>query len=296
MELAARRHDVLILSSEAISGIVFYHYRLKLVEHFRQRGYAIHLVLYLRDSPEFLNAAYQQNTRMMREARSFHDYVAFTALGSGGPRPVLRLTGRLDDRLRAAGRLHFRPYDAALREKGIEQDFVDLLNTVCRDEGTATADAPLSVRDVATPRRLNEGCGPLQIEVSRRIAAALLERYPRRLLVQASHGQSHADQVARGIRRAGIREPSYWGFGPELYHRVREALAEENERFAQAVWERSWDAIFPPRPDERLVSNDLVDAGTDEMRALADRLHARIAPSIEAKVARRVARLKPSER
>lgn len=291
-ELARVPHEVLILSSEYLFGPLYFSPLPQVPDFLASRGYRLHGVMYLRDQPEFLNSTYSQMAKTAREARGFGAFLdeRLSKAGDGtGEGRSLRLSRLRDPALGAWGTHDFRPYDAGLRARGIEPDFLGAVEAVARAHGLARGFTAEAAARFERGARLNETCGPVQVDVGRRIARALAGRFPRKAYFPVTIGVEKL--LAAAVARAGLDEPAYAGMAAEDYDRIRAELGPENEDFARATWGRGWAEVFPPRPAESLVPNDLDRVPPGPGHAAADALLARLMPEIEADVAARAARL-----
>lgn len=292
-ELARVPHEVLILSSEYLFGPLYFSPLPQVPEFLASRGYRIHGVMYLRDQPEFLNSTYSQMAKTAREARGFGAFLderLSKAEDGTGEGRSLRLSRLLDPALASWGTHDFRPYDAGLRARGIEPDFLGAVEAAAHAQGLArgfTAEAAAARFERGA--RVNETCGPVQVDVGRRIARALAGRFARKAYFPVTIGVEKL--LAAAVARAGLDEPAYAGMAAEDYGRIRAELGPENEAFARATWGRGWAEVFPPRPAGSFAPNDLDLVPRGPSHAAADALLARIMPEIEADVAARAARL-----
>ncbi|HEU0220771.1 MAG TPA: hypothetical protein VFR34_00980, partial [Paracoccaceae bacterium] len=74
-ELRRTAHDVLLISSEYLYSPLYFNRNQKIQTFFRERGYEIHSVLYIRDQPDFVNSAYAQMVKTLHEPGSFEHFL-----------------------------------------------------------------------------------------------------------------------------------------------------------------------------------------------------------------------------
>ncbi|MEM9050138.1 MAG: hypothetical protein AAGC92_15640 [Pseudomonadota bacterium] len=278
-------HELLLISSEFLFGPLFFHPDPRLPAFFRARGYALHLVLYLRDQPEHLNSAYAQQVKTAREGEGIDAYIARRLTLSPPP------SGNFSDlrHLLAAelpGRQHFRPYNAALRQSGVEADFLALLQRICAAEGVAERLVGSDASRFRPVARVNETCGPVQVAVARAVSRRLSPRFKRLEWLRASVGIEAI--IATSVAAACGREPAYSAMTAARYAHIRAQLARHNDRFARKCWQTSWAEMFPARAPCTLQSNDLDDIQNADQTALAAALVEDLMPKIEAHIDQRI--------
>lgn len=284
-------HEVLLISAEFLFGQLYFVPDTRIRDFLAARGYRLHVVTYLRDQPEQINSAYAQMTRTLRESCGFRAYLAerLRPSASGGGRP-LRLGRITVSGLGPWARHEFRPYDAALRRRGIEPDFLDALAAAMAEAGSGPR-LDAAFRDRLRPvLRNNESCGPLQVDVSRRLAALLRRDLERREWLPAITGSEQI--IGQHLAERPEAGTVYTALTPRRYRRIREVFAAENAVFARAVWGRDWEEVFPARDPAALVSNDPDDTGDPALRAASDAALEALRPEVEAHIAKRLARLR----
>lgn len=283
-EIARRDHEVLLISSEFLHAPLYLLRTPRIRDWMAARGYALHVVVYLRDQPALLNSVYAQQVKTLREHRPF-DAVLNERLSPDAPPGRMF---RMENFLRAAGGWathHFEAYDEAVRRSGVEPHFVALLRRICAGEGVAAGFDAAAAARLAPVGRVNEVCGPVQLAASRILAAEIADRFDRRARARATVGVF--ELIAAEIAAAGLSEPAYCGLTPARLRRIRAALSAGNDRFARAVWGCSWAERFGgdgPAPS----SNDPDDTGAAAVLAQAREIAARARPGVMALIEERL--------
>ncbi|MEA1835106.1 hypothetical protein U8607_23740 [Methylobacterium durans] len=202
-----------------------------LADLFRRHGFAVEVAMVVKPVFEQLNSAYAHRTQLVQETRSFRAY-AGALCGSGR----FAYHALVEPWLRAAdGRVTGIPLRDARSD-------APLLERMFRDLGlsdrTASLISPETLRFVT-----NRSSGPVAVEASRRL---------RRL---RAHRQvpGHPRQIGHVIDEAawarGLDPEPFRGDAPEMRARVDERYGASNERFARAVWGRSWSQVVAPAPE-----------------------------------------------
>lgn len=293
-EIAAEPHDVLLLSAEYLFNALFFRERAAIRDWLGARGYRIETLAWLRDQPDYLNSAYVQQVKKAHEVMDFDAYVE--RRGEADPEEGTFTStwyGRLAlPRHRRWGRHGFRPYGAAVRDRGIEADFMAALAEVLDRHGLAQGLAAAAARDFAPPERANESDGPVMVAAGRRIARLLAGSYRKRRLKFVTAGAY--DILAAVLRELGIREPRYSALTPDRYARIRDRYRETNALFARRIWGRDWEEVFPERDPAALRSNDIDESGDAEGLRAVEEVVSRVMPRIERMVRQAERQLDPA--
>jgi hypothetical protein len=208
------------------------------VRYFQDRGYDVHVIMYLRNQPQALNSQYAERTKAFNLNA---DFVDFTSERLKRYRHILysAYAKTLD---RSGVSYTFRPYTEALRRRGIAWDFLD-----CILEG------PYDKTQFVEPPRANASLGPIAIAAVRTLMQRLEERSLtlnerqrarcKRLFVDDNNGPRWKEQS------------SFNGLDTELIRRIEAKFAEDNEDFARRVWGRSWEEIYLDDSRRSMESN-----------------------------------------
>ncbi|MFD1704516.1 hypothetical protein ACFSCV_16030 [Methylopila henanensis] len=215
-------------------------------QFFARRGVRLHIIGYVRDTPDRINATYTQHAKRLRLTRSFNRWIASASPEQNpnfSPWRVFRHMIEADD-----VDLTLKSFEA-VKGRLVE----DFLETVGRGDVDARGFDDRSYRN-ASP-------GPKAIEAALTIRRRLNERGfdPKALM-----DYSMAFEAALAER--GWNETAFFGPDPALAAQLSARYAEENDRFALAVWGRPWS--------ERVAATDrlrnVFDPKRASLRDLAD--------------------------
>jgi hypothetical protein len=136
--------------------------------------------------------------------------------------------------------------------------------------------------------RVNENCGPVQVEIGRRLARHFMRGTDRRTHYRTT--VAFGDRVATTVARMLPEEPAYSGLTPDRYAMIRERMLARNDAFSRRIWGRDWAEVFPARDPATIASNDLDDTADRAGLDHAARITAALMPECERDFARRLAR------
>ena len=136
------------------------------------------------------------------------------------------------------------------------------------------------------PERSNESDGVIFVAAGRRIAEEIAARFG----TSRKAGIPHANLLHGNVYRIvsstmaemGIRDAKYSALTPERYAALRTTFADSNAAFARAVWNTTWDEVFPPAAPETLRSTDLGDTRDPETLRLLQALMVAVRPKVQA--------------
>lgn len=127
----------------------------------------------------------------------------------------------------------FRPYTAEVRRVGAGREFLRVIG-VPEEELARLGPEP----------RVNESVGPIAVAAACEI---------RRRIEQA--GLQPTDQQRLALKEELFRltqleepEPPFYGIDANLHKQVERRVAKDREKFAQAAWGKSWQAVFGSDP------------------------------------------------
>jgi hypothetical protein len=224
-------------------------------DFFAQHGFAAEAVLAVKPQSEHLNSIYTHRAQMISERRHFGKFAPCFA-GSGRfeydalIRPWMRA---FCGRVRAVA-VRDRRSDAPI--------LVRLLSELKLDDRVG----PL-LRRADLARVANRSPGPLAVEVSRRLRKM---RTHARLSVLPRNMMRFVERLAR---EHGFDGQRFQGVGPDMRARMAADYRKVNERFAQAVWARSWDDIVLPERSRPINEFAACGIGVDAEQAILDILH-----------------------
>jgi hypothetical protein len=238
---------------------------------FRLRNIRLRIVMYVRDSPSYLNSFYTQRAKKLRMPKSFAEW-AEDALGGGGDEhSYWRMVRNLLD---VEGvEVIARPLDG-LPAGGLIPDFAGLVG----HPGLDASDDEMRPFRNATP-------GPRAIDVSSRVARVLEAKgvVPRenRPLIRVFRSELAAQ---------GWRETPFFGPDAALAARITERFRADNETFAERLWGTPWTLQVPAnsKPQNVFDPAQAAEAEAADMDAFVKSFLARhVTPSRWLRLARR---------
>ena len=246
--------DIVLLSSEFFGAMAETRAGMaKFAAFSRNHGLEVDIVVFVRAQHLSLEAAYAQRTKAMRNGLTFgefidaamakphHNYHKYLAAWDGmqGIRlvPVPFTAARLKPDLATVF------FDAT----GLSARVCDLLKTAERFQD-------------------NRRPGPLTVELCRQ-ASFLLSANPNRneLTTDPRKLERMQRYFQKLTDRAGWNETAFIGLDNSLRDRIKDAFAEDNERFAQQYWSEPWQDIFAKDYAMDFLPNDL---GQSEISSL----------------------------
>ncbi|MEJ1158759.1 hypothetical protein [Prosthecomicrobium sp. N25] len=233
------RGDVVVLSSEGLSGIAEAHAPAERIRRLAESEWkvAVDVVAFVRPQHLFLNSSYAQHVKTLVTADRF--------------RPFLRrmINDRRFDVGRVYGpwhaafgpRFHAIPFTARELARGLERRFFDEVGLGARLSG---------LNDLEPAAPSNPSPGPIAVEVHRRVAAAGgRARFGPRLR------QARTYLHRRGVALGWDRE-RFSGLDGDVVEAVRGAFRQRNEAFAMRHWARPWETVFAADYDRAFASNE----------------------------------------
>jgi hypothetical protein len=241
-------HEVVLLSAEFLMEALFYLRQSAIWDWLTAQGYRIETISYLRDQPERLNSAYAQKCKTASFYLGFDAYCAGLsgqAAPVGGDAASLRMFYGLlsEEGAHGWGRHTFRPYSAAIKERGVEADFMESLGGILARHGLAPGLTAAVVGGFARPARANDSDGVLLValcrDLARRIEAKFqVDRSPQPLCRAAY-------LCATGvIAEMGVTDAKYSALTAARVTRLRGVFAPGNGVLAMRAC-RCWDGVFP---------------------------------------------------
>lgn len=211
---------------------------------FASRGVRLRIVAFMRDPVDFLNSAYAQNARRLRVTQPFEDW-AETTLAPGDPRfsPWLMFRHVIDAPLTEVTALPFGASPA-----GPLPMFLDAIGFGGLDDGSFD-DAPYR----------NASLGPKAIAAAIEVGRALA---PKRLSpLEFLH---YSNTFGAAVARRGWSEEPFYAPDHLFADRISAHFAEENDRFARAVWNARWSERVPRRPRRQCVADPIRMSAADK--------------------------------
>jgi hypothetical protein len=219
-EVNSHAADTVIVSAESLD----YRFRSdekreRILSFLRDLGLATIVVIFIRPDAEALSSAYAQQVKSFLYDVTLREFVLrrrrYVHLLKLAQLPEVQTI--------------FRPYNAEVRRAGAAKEFLRVIGL------------PETALDCLGPeRRVNESVGPIAVAAAREI---------RRRIQQT--GRELTDRQRKALKAELFRlieqeapEPPFYGVDADLLQEIDRRVAEDREKFAQAAWGKSWQAVF----------------------------------------------------
>jgi hypothetical protein len=219
-EVNAHPADTVIVSAESLD----YRFRSdeereRILSFLRDLGLATTVVIFIRPYAEALSSAYSEQVKSFLYDVTWRDFVVrrrrYFHLLKLAQLPEIQTI--------------FRPYTAEVRRAGAAREFLRVI-------GLSEA----ALECLGPERRVNESVGPIAVAAAQEI---------RRRIQQT--GRQPTDRQRKALKAELFRlieqeapEPPFYGVDADLLQEIDHRAAEDREKFAQAAWGKSWQAVF----------------------------------------------------
>jgi hypothetical protein len=212
--------DTVVVSAESLD----YRFRSdeereRILSFLRDLGLATTVVIFIRPDAEALSSAYAEQVKSFLYDVTLREFVLrrrrYVHLLKLAQLPEIQTI--------------FRPYNAEVRRAGAGGEFLRVIGL--------SEDA---VKCLGPERRVNESVGPIAVAAAREI-----RRRIQQTARQPTHRQRKAlkTELFRLIEQEAP-EPPFYGVDADLLQEIDRRVAEDREKFAQAAWGKSWQAVF----------------------------------------------------
>ncbi len=193
--------------------------RERILSFLRDLGLATTVVIFIRPDAEMLSSAYAEQVKSFLYDVPLRDF----ALQRRRYVHLLKLAQLPEIQT------IFRPYNAEVRRAGAASEFLRVIGL------------PEDALECLGPeRRVNESVGPIAVAAAREI---------RRRIEQT--GRQPTDRQREALKTEFLRlieeeepESPFHGVDANLLQEINRRVAEDREKFAQAAWGKSWEAVF----------------------------------------------------
>jgi hypothetical protein len=212
--------DTVVVSAESLD----YRFRSdeereRILSFLRDLGLATTVVIFIRRDAEALNSAYVEQVKSFLYDVTLRDFVLRR-------RRYFHLL-----KLAQLPRIQtiFRPYNAEVRRAGVGREFLRVIGL-----------SEEALECLGAERRINESVGPIAVA-----AAQEIRRRIQQTARQPTNRQRKAlkAELFRLIEQEAP-EPPFYGVDADLLQEIDRRMAEDREKFAQAAWGKSWEAMF----------------------------------------------------
>ena len=269
--LAGTLYDAVVISSESLEG--FLRTRECANAFFNRIGelnLVPTLVVFPRNQPQSVNSRYVE---VVRGFRRFEPFEAFV------PEEIHHVTFRYSDWIALAKgfdvRLIARPFSEEILIEGGSGGFSPSYGLDPSNFGN-------------TEIRRNQTAGPFTVSVARDVSR-LIANSGRQLT--AVHARRCKRKLTFYLQEKGLADTGYCGLSNALAREIEKHWQQDNDVFAQQVWQKPWKEVFPKDVDHEFTPNDFDIAQPDERTQKQRHQTARnILASVEDIIAEPVAR------
>jgi hypothetical protein len=236
--------EAVVISSEAFDGLLR---RQECASAFFNHLTALNLkpriVVFPRNQPQLINSRYVEVVRGFRRSEPFEVFVS---------EEIHHASFRYSDFVALANRfdaeLDARPFTRRMITKGVVVDFLQAIEAdPSRFEGTEI--------------RHNQTAGPFTVSVARDVSR-LIANLDRRL----TGGQARRckRRLTRHLQENGLADIGYCGLSAALARRIENHWQQDNDVFAQHVWQKPWNGVFAEDTGREFTPNDFDVAPPDD--------------------------------
>lgn len=248
-EILKSDFDTVVISSEFLWQILGVPARAEaLLKRLASLDLDVTVEMYVRNQPQWMNSFYQHYANF-RKDKEFNAFVDSTLATS-----KRYLYSPWVQFAHAHGvHLLVRPFSADVRRTGVVGDFLTTLGLASPGRFDTSAER-------------NRSIGPFRVSV----AQALM----RGVIGERSLSEAQASACRRALRkeveRRNLDDHGYCGLTTAVAARIEERYRDDNDRFAMAVWGRSWQEVFAGDVGRSFEPNDYamvgVPAGLRQLR------------------------------
>ena len=243
-EVNAHPADTVIVSAESID----YRFRNdqkrdRILSFLQDLGLATTVVMFMRPDAEAFSSAYAEQVKSFLRDCTLREFVVrqrrYVHLLKLAQLPGIQMI--------------FHPYNAEIRRAGAGKEFLRVIGL--------PEDA---VESLGPERRVNESVGPIAVAAAREIRSRIEQT-----------GRQPTDQQRQTLKAELLRlieqeepEPAFYGADADLLQEIEHREAEDREKFAQAAWDKSWQAVFgsdQPAP-KQYNAFDAATAGPEALK------------------------------
>ena len=228
------------------------------------------LVVFPRNQPQLINSRYVEVVRGFRRSEPFATFVSGEIHQPTFSYPNLIALAREFD-----ARLVARPFTGQMIVAGVMSDFLQAIGLNPSRFGS-------------TEIRRNQTAGPFTVSVARDVSR-LIANSGRQLT--AVHARRCKRKLIFYLQEKGLADTGYCGLSNALAREIEKHWQQDNDVFAQQVWQKPWKEVFAKDVNHEFTPNDFDIAQPDERTQKQRHQTARdILASVEDIIAEPVAR------
>ena len=241
-----------------------------------EAGYELHIVIFIRSQLDYINSRYIYSLRRFYHHQTFEQFVDDALKGRLANEKAMR--GKIERRQDVFDFWsYFQPLLKA-KDKGLKVSFLPF-----RQGGLDPFEQFIQAINIS-PELTWKPCHQRHYNSSPGTRGVWLARVLSQLLKESNISPKTIENSSQIIlqeeQRRFWRDPSFWGYSRKLTQKVTRHFEANNAKFAQAVWNCSWDkAFFTANKTEhrrRSVYNPESIENEMRMHAIAHNLLSRI--------------------
>ena len=242
--LANTSCEAVVISSEALEGLLRKTECAKtFFNHLRQFNLKCTIIVFPRNQPQLINSRYVQVVRGFRQSQPFATFVSEEI-----DHPTFSYGDLIAVAKQFAAEVVARPFTGQMIVSGVVADFLQAIGLDASGFGS-------------TDIRRNKTAGPFTVSVARD-ALRLIANAGRRLTaVQARRCKR---KLTLYLQEKGLADTGYCGLSNALAQRIENHWQQDNNLFAQQVWQKPWEEVFAADVGREFTPNDFDIAKPDE--------------------------------
>ena len=236
--------EAVVISSEALEGL------LRKREHanaffnrIRELNLEPKLVVFPRNQPQSINSRYVEVVRGFRRSEPFEAFVSGEI-----HQPTFRYSDLIALAKEFDARLVARPFTGQVIIEGVVADFLQAIGLDPSKFGS-------------TEIRRNQTAGPFTVSVARDVSRLIANSGRRLTSAQARRCKR---KLTVYLQEKGLADTGYCGLSNALARQIEKHWQQDNDLFAQQVWQKPWKEVFAEDVGREFTPNDFDIAQPDE--------------------------------
>ena len=236
--------EAVVISSEALEGLLRrQECASAFFKHLRELNLEPRIVVFPRNQPQLINSRYVEVVRGFRRSEPFESFVsAEIHLATFSYSDFVTLANQFDAKLVA------RPFTGRMKPGGLVADFLQAIKADVFPFG-------------GTEIRRNQTAGPFTVSVARDVSRLIANSGRRLTEAQARRCKR---RLTRHLQENGLADTGYCGLSAGLAQQIEKHWQQDNDFFAQHVWQKPWKHVFAEDAGREFTPNDFDVAQPDD--------------------------------
>jgi hypothetical protein len=201
------------------------------------------LVVFPRNQPQLINSRYVEVVSGFRRSEPFEAFVSEEI-----HQPIFQYSDLIALAREFDAGLVIRPFTAQMIVKGVVTDFLQAIGLDSSEFGR-------------TEIRRNQTAGPFTVSVARDVSHLIANSGRQLTPVQARRCKR---KLTLYLQEKGLADIGYCGLSNALARQIEKHWQQDNDAFAQEVWQKPWKDVFTEDVDREFTPNDFDIAEPDE--------------------------------